>query len=69
MLTIEEILRTTVELANDSTSTSAQLCARDAVKLFQNGNEQDALNRATQSLAYSVGVFSEVYREVQKFKL
>lgn len=42
---------------------SAELCLSDARSLLAAGNETFAKARALKSLAYSVGVFSSVYRE------
>jgi len=44
--------------ANDS----AQLCARDAVELILRGKDEDARDRAVDSLRHSVGVFHPDYK-------
>jgi hypothetical protein len=41
---------------------SAELCATDALACFNAGDYSHAHLRAVKSLAYSVGIFSPVYR-------
>jgi hypothetical protein len=46
---------------------SAQLCVDDARRLLASGKPEYAIGHAVRSLAYSLGVFSPVYKEARAF--
>jgi uncharacterized protein (UPF0332 family) len=50
-------------LGHGAMESSARLCLEDAINLANNGDYDNARNRAIKSLAYSIGVFHPVYRE------
>lgn len=53
---------------NAATEASARLCLADAVKLEDRGDLPYAILRATDSLAYSVGVFHADYLRVRQMR-
>ena len=44
-------------------ASSAKLCVEDAEACLARGDEERARSRALKSLAYSVGIMSNVYKE------
>jgi len=55
-------LAETAVYTNRANAVSARICIVDARHLFSRGDLQAARDRALKSLAYSVGVFSVLYK-------
>lgn len=53
---------------NSAMQSSALLCLQDAIKLINEGKYDYALNRAIESLKYSVGIFGKDYKDAVKYK-
>jgi hypothetical protein len=47
---------------------SAKLCLSDAISLARDGDLSSALKRALDSIRYSVGEWSELYKEAEAIK-
>jgi len=45
---------------------SARLCLADAVRLYDNGDLENAKARALRSLCYSIGILAPDYRRASK---
>jgi hypothetical protein len=63
MVAVSEVIRLARKHCDDNPENkdSARICLADAVQLYDEGRWEYARQRAMKSLAYSVGIISNVY--------